>query len=214
MVSESFWKKKLQKYHSKVFCFNLWNPEKKFTPNNLPVWVPLFGINVDTEKGTYSSYHYQSAALAGGAYDWASPHAGFCWAPEETPRVRTSPRAKTHQRWNYWVQGRYMISQNKRTKRTPKNTSSEKESKPSSHFQWKDVKNFPTVFLSFALGDVNSMYILRGTLIYVQSVHIYIYISPMLPYLDPSYRTWYCEYTCTYRYESLWYIHIIWLICT
>lgn len=139
--------------------------------------MPLFGINVDTEKGTYSSYHYQSAALAGGAYDWASPHAGFCWAPEETPRVRTSPRAKTHQRWNYWVQGRYMISQNKRTKRTPKNTSSEKESKPSSHFQWKDVKNFPTVFLSFALGDVNSMYILRGTLIYVQSVHIYIHIA-------------------------------------
>ena len=35
-------------------------------------------------------------------------------------------------------------------------------------FQWKDVKNFPTIFFSFMLGDVNSMYILRGTLIYVK----------------------------------------------
>ena len=61
----------LQKYHSKVLYFNLWNPEKKFTPNNLPVWVPLFDINVGTEKGTYSSYHYLSAALAGGAL-WLS----------------------------------------------------------------------------------------------------------------------------------------------
>ena len=82
-----------------------------------------------------------------------------------------------------------MISQNKRTKRTPKNTSSEKESKPSSHISVERCEKLPHCFLSLMLGDVNSMYILRGTLIYVQSVHIYIlYISPMFPYLDPSYR--------------------------